>query len=99
MVATEESISIGTLHGQGIVRGSGRPARMFHRGKGKLTRSMRDKLPSSSFGLPLQRKYPITSRSHAIAAKARATEGLRKKWINKAQYNKIVKKADRFLKN
>ena len=98
MVATEESLSIGTLKGQGLVKSHGLSARMFHRGKGRLTRSMRDKLPSSSFGLPKQRKYPITSRGHAIAAKGRAKEGLDKGWINKSQYNKIVKKADRFLK-
>ena len=97
MVATQQSLSIGTLQGQGMVKVQGFPIRPFHRGSGVLSRSMRKNLPSSAFGLPKQRKYPITSRGHAIAAKSRATEGLRKKWINKAEYNKIVAKANKKL--
>jgi len=61
----------------------------------RLTAAQRRRLPARVFGLPKQRKYPINDRGHAIAAKGRATEGLRRGWINTAEYKKIVRKADK----
>jgi len=63
----------------------------------RLTAAQRKRLPARVFGLPKQRKYPINDRSHAIAAKGRATEGLRRGWINRQEYSKIVRKADKKL--
>lgn len=40
---------------------------------GLLHAAARKALPSSSFALPQQRKYPIPDRSHAANAKARAS--------------------------
>jgi hypothetical protein len=40
----------------------------------KLTASGRDKLPSSAFALPKERKFPVTNRSHAVNALARASQ-------------------------
>ena len=41
---------------------------------GILTTQMRDNLPKSEFGLPSQGKYPMPDPSHAVNAKARATQ-------------------------
>jgi hypothetical protein len=70
----------------------------------RLTAKERRELPAKAFGIPSQRKYPVMvlgrdgkpkySLSHARDAKARAKEGLEKGWINKRQYNQIIKKAD-----
>jgi hypothetical protein len=37
----------------------------------KLTSGQRKKLPSSSFAIPSERKYPVTDRSHAANALSR----------------------------
>lgn len=98
-VATQESLSIGTLKGRG--RGclpiQTREPYMFHRGYGKLTQSMRDKLPSEDFGLPKQRKYPVDTPDRARAAIARAAQGLKRGWINKEQHDRIVRLAEKRL--
>ncbi len=65
---------------------------------GKLTSRRRDALPSSAFGLPRSRQYPMPDSSHAANAKARATAQLNRKNLSKSQYNQIVRKADRILK-
>ena len=96
MVATE-TFSIGSLRGVGWPVTSSTDPNLFHRGSGTLSRSMREELPDSAFALPKLRKYPVISRGHAISAKARATQGLKRGWINKTEYKNIVSKANKFL--
>jgi len=43
-------------------------------------------------------KYPITDRKHAGNAKARAKQMLKKGKLSQAGYNRVVAKANRFLK-
>lgn len=40
----------------------------------KLTAAERNKLPSSDFAIPSQRKYPIEDASHRHNAKSRVTQ-------------------------
>lgn len=98
-VATQESLSIGTLkgRGRGCLQTHNREPHLFYHGRGKLTRSMRDKLPSDDFGLPKQRKYPVDTPDRARAAIARAAQGLKRGWINKSQHDSIVRLAERRL--
>lgn len=62
----------------------------------KLTAARRDNLPKSEFAGP-GRSYPIPDRSHAANAKARAKQMLKRGLMSKAQYEKIVAKANRKL--
>ena len=63
----------------------------------KLTAAKRRKIPSSSFGQPGKRKYPMPDRSHAANAKARATQQAKKGRLSASQKNKIHAKASRVL--
>ena len=63
----------------------------------KLTASTRNRLPSSAFGLPKQRKYPMGDRSHAANAKARATQMVKKGKLSAGQAAKIRAKANQIL--
>ena len=63
----------------------------------ELTTSKRKKEPSSEFGLPGERKYPMPDRSHARNAKARASQQVKKGNLTKAEEQKIDRKADRIL--
>jgi hypothetical protein len=63
----------------------------------KLKSSQRNKLKSSTFGLPKQRKYPMPDKSHAANAKARATQMVKKGKLSKADEAKIDAKANRIL--
>ena len=77
--------------------------------KGKLSTKSRDELPAKAYGLPKERKYPmyktgrdgklIPSGSHATSAKGYAKKALKAKRINRIQYDRIVRKADRVLKS
>lgn len=62
-----------------------------------LTAKKRNSLPSSSFGLPGSRKYPMPDASHARDAKARASEMEHKGVISESTEKKIDAKADRVL--
>lgn len=62
-----------------------------------LRASARNKLDSSTFGLPGQRKYPMPDRAHAANAKARAKQQLNRGNLSAAQYDEIVAKANRKL--
>jgi len=62
-----------------------------------LSTKQRKKLPDSVFGLPKQRKYPITDRGHAISAKSYAQKEYDKGNLSKAQLDKIDRKADKML--
>ena len=63
-----------------------------------LKSSTRKNLKSSVFGMPKQRKYPITDESHAVNAKARATQMVKKGKLSAAQKKKIDRKANALLK-
>jgi hypothetical protein len=64
---------------------------------GKLTAAKKKKLPNKAFGLPETRSYPMPDPSHAKNAKSRAKQQLKKKKLTKADYNRIVRKADRVI--
>lgn len=66
--------------------------------RGELTSKKRKKLPKSSFGLPGERKYPMPDRSHAVDAKARATQMVKRGKLSPASKAKIDAKANRILK-
>jgi hypothetical protein len=63
----------------------------------KLKAATRNRLPSSAFGLPGQRKYPMEVRDHQTRAKGRATEMERKGKLSPAQASRIRAKANRLL--
>jgi hypothetical protein len=63
----------------------------------KLTAKARNAVPSSEFGLPGKRKYPMPDRSHAANAKARATQQVKKGKLSAASAAKIRAKANRKL--
>ena len=63
----------------------------------KLTTKSRNKLPKSEFGMPGEHKYPMPDKSHARAAKSRASEMEHKGKLSASSKAKIDKKADRIL--
>jgi hypothetical protein len=63
----------------------------------ELKARTRNKLPESKFGLPGERKFPITDRSHAANAKARATQQVKAGNLSPAAAARIRKKADAIL--
>jgi len=63
----------------------------------KLKSKARNGLPSSKFGEPKSRKYPMEDKSHARNAKARASEMEHKGKLSKSTEEKIDRKADRVL--
>jgi hypothetical protein len=66
---------------------------------GRLSSAERRALPAKDFGLPKERKYPITDRTHAISAKGRALTALRQGHLTEAQYARIVGQANRMLRS
>jgi len=64
---------------------------------GLLSSSKRNNLPSSSFGMPGSRKYPMPDASHAQNAKARASQMVKKGKLSSAAKAKIDAKANRML--
>jgi hypothetical protein len=64
----------------------------------KLNSSARKALSKSSFGEPGSRKYPMPDKSHAINAKARATQMVKKGKLSPSTAKKIDTKADTVLK-
>lgn len=63
----------------------------------KLKAKARKALPSSEFGEPGKRKYPMPDRSHAANAKARATQMVAKGKLSAGEAAKIRAKANRML--
>lgn len=63
----------------------------------RLKSAARNKLPSSSFGLPGSRKYPMPDKSHAADAKARASQAVKAGRMSAATEAKIDAKANRVL--
>lgn len=65
----------------------------------KLTSSARNKLKSSTFGLPGSRRFPMPDRSHAANAKSRATQGVNAGTLSPSSAATIRAKANRILSN
>lgn len=63
----------------------------------KLDTKQRKRIPSSEFGLPGSRKYPMPDRAHAANAKARATQMVKAGKLSPASAAKIRAKANRML--
>ena len=63
----------------------------------KLKASTRNAIPSSKFGLPGSRKYPMPDKSHAENAKARATQMVNKGKLSASSAAQIRAKANRVL--
>jgi hypothetical protein len=63
----------------------------------ELDQKDRDKLKSSQYGLPDERKYPMPDKSHARNAKARASQQVDKGNLSKSDEAKIDRKADQIL--
>ena len=65
----------------------------------KLKTSTRNALPSSKFGLPDSRKYPMPDASHAANAKARATQQVKAGNLSSSAKSKIDAKANAVLRH
>jgi hypothetical protein len=63
----------------------------------ELKAKARNKLPKSEFGMPGERKYPMPDKSHARAAKSRASEMEHKGKISESTKASIDRKADKVL--
>lgn len=63
----------------------------------KLDTAERKRIPSSEFGEPGQRKYPMPDKSHAANAKARATQMVKRGKLSSGAASKIRAKANRVL--
>jgi hypothetical protein len=63
----------------------------------KLSAASRRAIPSSQFGEPKQRKYPMPDRSHAANAKARATQQVKAGRLSSSEAARIRAKANRIL--
>jgi hypothetical protein len=62
-----------------------------------LNASARNKIPTSSFGLPGVRKYPMPDATHAVNAKARATQMVKAGKLSVSSAAKIRAKANGIL--
>lgn len=65
---------------------------------GLISSGARKAMPSSDFGLPAKRAYPMNDRSHAANAKARATQQLHAGNLSPSQKAQIDAKANRILR-
>ena len=63
----------------------------------KLNDLMRKGLPSKTYALPAERKYPIPDKSHAANAKARATQMVNAGKLSPTSKAKIDAKANKVL--
>jgi hypothetical protein len=63
----------------------------------KLNAAARKSIPTSEFGLPGSRKYPMPDRSHAANAKARATQQVKAGNLSSGAAARIRAKANRIL--
>jgi hypothetical protein len=64
----------------------------------KLTTKARKKIPKSEFGLPGSKKYPMPDKAHAINAKARAAQMVKKGKLSASSKAKIDAKANKIIK-
>lgn len=77
------------------VKFGGKPEREAN--MAKLDTAERKALPKKDFAGP-GRSYPVENKSHAVNAKARATQMLKKGQLSKAEHGKIIAKANAVLK-
>lgn len=63
----------------------------------KLTTKKRSGLKKSTFALPSERKYPIPDKSHAVNAKARATQQYNRGNLSAGALAEIRTKANKKL--
>lgn len=63
----------------------------------KLNSAERKELPKSSFGLPGRRAYPMPDKTHAVDAKGRATQMVKKGKLSPESAARIRAKANRIL--
>lgn len=63
----------------------------------KLNAAARNAIPAAKFGLPKQRKYPMPDASHAVDAKGRATQMVKRGKLSPASAARIRAKADAVL--
>lgn len=63
----------------------------------KLKAKTRNKLPKSDFGMPGKRKYPMPDKAHAVNAKARASQMVRKGKLSSSEKAKIDAKANKII--
>jgi hypothetical protein len=63
----------------------------------KLSAATKKKEPSTDFGLPKERKYPMPDAAHARNAKARASQMAEKGKLSASDKKKIDAKADKKL--
>jgi len=63
----------------------------------KLNTAARKEIPSSEFGLPGRRAYPMPDRSHAANAKARATQMVKAGKLSASSAARIRAKANKML--
>ncbi len=63
----------------------------------KLNAATRKAIPTSEFGLPGSRKYPMPDKSHAANAKARATQQVAKGNLSSSAAARIRAKANAVL--
>ena len=62
-----------------------------------LTAKSRNALSDRVFGLPRERKYPMNDPEHAVLAKGRATQMVKKGKLSSSSAAKIKAKANRIL--
>jgi hypothetical protein len=62
-----------------------------------LSTDARNRLQSSSFGLPGSRRFPMPDKTHAANAKARATQGVKAGTLSPSSAAKVRAKANRVL--
>jgi len=64
-----------------------------------LKAAKRNALPSTKFGLPGSRKYPMPDKSHAANAKARASQMVKAGKLSSSSKAQIDAKASRILRS
>ncbi len=64
----------------------------------KLTAKSRAKIPTGEFALP-GRRFPVQDKTHAVSAKARATQGVNNGTLTPAEKSKVDTAANRVLKS
>jgi hypothetical protein len=62
-----------------------------------LNAAERKEIPSSKFGLPGSRKYPMPDKAHAANAKARVTQMVKKGKLSPEAAARIRSKANKVL--
>jgi len=63
----------------------------------KLTAKKRNALPKSAFALPGKRAYPTNDKAHAVNAKARASQMVKKGKLSASSKAKIDTKANKII--